>query len=531
MPAADRQDHAAQAAVAPPAPRLFAVIDVGTTSVRMEIAQVDHDGAVARIESLQQAVSLGKDVFTAGRIETETIEQCVEALRTFQAKLQEYRIIQPDQVRAVATSAVREAGNREAFLDRLYIGSGINVEDIDAAEVNRYTYLSVKPLIESEERLRNRDTVIVEVGGGSTELLLVQSGQVASSHSYRLGSVRIREMIEDFRAPSARMPDLLENTIRTALQQIRHDIRLKRNPNLLALGGDARFAAFHLVNETEPSGLSELRVPALSELTDGILRLSVDDLVRTYHLTYPDAETLGPALLAYTRLAQALDLRRVFVAGATLRDGLLADMTRDSWTDDFTEQIIRSSLQLGRKYDFEATHAEHVAALSRQIFRALREEHRLAPRYEIILAVAAILHEVGLFVSNRSHHKHSLYLIQNSEVFGLGPRDLNLVALVARYHRRATPSLSHDGYAALDREERIAVAKLAAILRVADALDRGHAQRIREIDIRTEPGQMAITAHNVSDLTLEQLGLQQKGGMFEQVYGMRVLLRPGRRRQ
>ena len=146
-------------------------------------------------------------------------------------------------------------------------------------------------------------------------------------------------------------------------------------------------------------------------------------------------------------------------------------------------------------------------------------------RNEVLLYIAALLHEVGLFVSNRSHHKHSMYLIRNSELFGLGKKDLLLAALVARYHRRASPQPTHEGYATLERDERVAVSKMAAILRLAVALDESRSQRIHEVICSREDSRLVISVPMVEDLSLEQLSLKQNGSMFEETYGMPVLLR------
>jgi exopolyphosphatase/guanosine-5'-triphosphate,3'-diphosphate pyrophosphatase len=144
---------------------------------------------------------------------------------------------------------------------------------------------------------------------------------------------------------------------------------------------------------------------------------------------------------------------------------------------------------------------------------------------EVVLNVAALLHEIGLFISNRSYHKHSLYLIRNSELFGLAKRDLLLAALVARYHRRASPQPTHEGYATLDRDDRIAVAKLAALLRAADALDESRSQRIHEVACTREGDRLVISIPHIEDLSLEALALKQSGSLFEETFGMPVLLR------
>jgi len=238
---------------------------------------------------------------------------------------------------------------------------------------------------------------------------------------------------------------------------------------------------------------------------------------------------LSPALLIYLKLAQSLGLKEVFVGQRSLRDGVLAEMAiRGAWTQQYRQQIVNSAIGLGKKYHFDQRHAEHVAALADELFAALQNEHRLEPRYGLILTVAALLHEVGLYVSNRSHHKHSMYLIRNSDLFGLGTADLLLTALVARYHRRAHPKPNHEGYATLSREDRMSVAKMAAILRVADSLDGGRVQRRRRLNIKLDPGRMSILMDKAGDLTLEQHGIQEKGGLFEEVYGMKVVLKSGK---
>jgi exopolyphosphatase/guanosine-5'-triphosphate,3'-diphosphate pyrophosphatase len=158
----------------------------------------------------------------------------------------------------------------------------------------------------------------------------------------------------------------------------------------------------------------------------------------------------------------------------------------------------------------------------------LRDEHQLSSRHEVILYLAGLLHEIGLFVSNRSYHKHTMYLVRNSELFGLGRRDQLLAAMVARYHRRASPQPTHEGYATLDREGRVAVAKLSAILRVAIALDESRSQRIHEVVVSREAGRLVISVPRVEDLSLEQLALKQSGSLFEETYGLPVLLRVAR---
>jgi len=509
-----------------PQVRPVAVIDIGTTLIRMAVAEIDPQGEIRILETLSQAVNLGKDTFTTGTISKTTIEDCVRVLCSYQLVLREFQIVEADQMRVVATSAVREADNRLAFLDRIYIATGIEVEPIDEAEVNRITYLGVQPLLQTEAQLAAAQTVVIEVGGGNTELLIVRGEDVLFAHSYRLGSLRLRETLESYRAPPGQMRGIMQTHIRRAVQQIVQHIDLDGPREMIAIGGDVRFAASQLLPGWEPAQLGRLPVKRLEEFTGRVLSMSERDLSKKYHLNFADTETLGPALLAYVELAQRLRLKHFFVSNVNLRDGLLHDMvSRGVWTEHFNNQIIRSALELGRKFDFDKAHSLQVAKLSQTLFRALQEEHQLAPRFELILYVSALLHEIGLFVSSSSYHKHSMYLIRNSELFGLSENDVLLVSLVARYHRRASPKPTHEGYSMLDRERRVAVAKMAAILRLADALDRSRSSQINDISCNRDDGRLIISVPRADDLTLEQLALKQKGSLFEEIFGMQVELR------
>ncbi len=509
--------------------RPVAVIDIGASAIRLRIAEIGADGVVRSLESLQQAVPLGKDTFTTGRIQNATIEQCVKALRDFRRIMTEYGVTREDQIRAVATSALREAENRTAVVDRLYMSTQINVEVIEGAEENRLTYIAVQEVLEQEGKRKVKDAIIVEVGGGSTELLLLQEGRITFAHSYRLGGLRMRESLETYRAPADRVRSILEQHIKRTVDQVHRITPVDRVPHLIAVSGDAQFAASLLASDWADVRVSRLESAAFTALAEKLVPLPVDDLVREYRIPYQEAETIGPGLLAYAHLARAFQVKELIVPKCSLRDGLLREMAaRGAWTQEYTDQILHSALALGRKYEIDEKHAGHVAALSVQLFRELRPEHQLDQRFELLLQMAALLHEVGNFISDRSHHKHSMYIIQNSELFGLTRRDILLISLVARYHRRALPRPYHTEFQTVDRDSRIAVLKLAAILRVADALERNHLQLVRDLSFAREKNQLVMTVHGVNDLTLERLALKEKGNMFEEVYGLKPVLRAAR---
>lgn len=522
----DSSDYSPEAS----APRPVAVIDVGTSSIRMAVAELHSDGTVRVLETLSQGVSLGKDTFTSGEIARSTIEDCVRVLKRYRQTLDEYRITSPQQVRIVATSAVREATNRLAFLDRIYVATGFTVEAIETAEVHRITYRSIQPQLRRSPELMNSRVVITEVGGGSTELLLVENGEVAYSHSYRLGSLRLHESLSGYRASPEKLRELMESQIRRTLEQLPQHVEPDVRSEMIALGGDMRFAARELLRKWNPQTLARITIAQLAELGYHILEMTPEEVVRQYRVTFQEAETLGPAILVYLELAHLLGLERVLISNANLRDGLLQEMAAaDIWTADFRNQIIRSALELGRKYHFDEKHAVHVAKLCSALFEALASEHQLDDRAALILQLAALLHEIGSYINQSSLHKHSMYLILNSELFGLTKDDLTLVALVARYHRRATPKPAHPDFSSLNRDQRVAVCKMAAILRIAEALETSRGQRVRDIQCEIEPDRLVITVPDLTDVSVEQLAMRPAQTLFEEIFGLRVLLRAGRK--
>lgn len=512
-----------------PSVRTVAVIDIGATSIRMAIAEIRPDGSVHLLDTLVQPVNLGKDAFTARRFRRQTIEEAVRVLRKYQRVLQEYGI-GPENTRTVATTAVREAANRLTFLDRVYIATGLDVEPIDEAEVNRITYMGIQPQLDADPELASAKTIVVEVGGGSTEMLVVRGGNVLYSNTYRLGALRMAQTLRTLGAPIRKRVPLLESQIRRAVSRICEAVRVDTRIEMVALGGDIRFAVRQLLSDWDGETLARIDVEKLSVLANAVLQRSSEELVQQYRISFAEAETLGPALMTYTLLAKRFELKVLLVSSTNLRDGLLQDMAaQDSWTDEFRNQIVRSAISLGRKFDFDESHARHVAQLARKLFFELAAEHKLDRRHEVLLNVGALLHEVGLFVNVRSNHKHAMYLIRNSEIFGLSRQDLLVVSLIARYHRRSYPQPAHEGYGTLQRDQRVVVSKLAAILRLAIALDESRSGRVKEVNCHRERDRLIITIPALDDVSLEQLSIRQNAGLFEEVFGLGVLLRSGQK--
>ena len=506
-------------------PRMVAVIDIGASSLRMQIAEIGQaTGEIRKLESFSQAVSVGKDSFTTGRIEKSTIEDCVRVLQIYRDKLNEYGIVDPDEIRVIATSGVREAANQLAFSDRVFVATGFEIERFDEAELHRVTYLGILPFLKSHPKYFAHPTIAFEAGGGSSELLFLDGLDVLYSRTYRLGSLRLRNTLEEYDAPISRSRAVMEVQIKQTIEDFKTSTKDASPKNFLAMGGDVRFAAKEIKNKPVGDALVELKLDSLAKFTDKILDQTPDSLATKYHMSLPDAKSLGPGLLTQLMFARELGVDKFLVVNVNLRDGLIKEMAQGKiWLQSIQSQMTQSAIRVGKRYKFNEAHATHVAHLACSLFDQLAPLHNLPLRFRLILEVAALLHEIGYFVNAKSRHKHSAYLISNSEFFGIGTNDLALITQVARYHRGRSPQPRHDNYAKLDRFGRVAVSKLAAILRIAKALDSNYQQRIKKIVCVDKPANVELTTPDVEEISMEQLEVRQVGQLFADIFGKEIL--------
>ncbi|MFW5839268.1 MAG: HD domain-containing protein [Planctomycetota bacterium] len=507
-----------------PAPVPVAVIDIGSNSIRMAIAQVFADGQLEVLERVYRAVRLGQDTFVAGRLAGQTMAAVIAILRDYRSVIDTYGV---QHLRAVATSATREASNSEGFVDRIYMATGFELEVIDPAEEARLMVSAVRGELDLLEDITEGMTLVAEVGGGNALLSVLEDGEIIASESYRLGSIRLQEVLNTPDETPQRAAELIRHQIAGIVAGIRKSLPMSKVRNFVALGGDARFAAIHAGRKLEQGTLYKLPVRKFGDLIEHCAPMPPEQLSRRYNMAFADAETLNPALLVYQALVKATGAEEMIVTQRSMRDGLLREMAlavTGQEDEALARNIIHSAEAIGDKYRYDQEHANCVADLAVQLFDDLRGEHGLGSRHRLLLRVSALLHEVGNFVSGRAHHKHSYYLVSNAEVFGLRGEEIQIVALVTRYHRRSVPKPSHVEYISLTREKRVVVSKLAAILRVADALDRGHAQHIRDFTVEKDADEMRIFVHGATDLTLERRAMARKADLFEDLFGMQIRL-------
>jgi exopolyphosphatase/guanosine-5'-triphosphate,3'-diphosphate pyrophosphatase len=491
----------------------------------MQIAEIKKNGEVHKLDSFSQSINLGKDAFSKGFISSRTIEDCVQVLSIYRLKLNEYGIVRREQIRVVATSGVRSAANRMAFVDRIFIATDFEIEPFEEAELHRVIYFAVSPLLHAEAKQFEKETLINEVGGGTLEVLLLDGKDVSFARTYAMGALKLRNSLTQLQASPTQNRSLMETEINKAIRQFKSNCVFISLQNYVAIGGDIRFAASKIQGVPVEHKLLRLDLAQLSQFADTILQLSPEAVATKFRISLTEAQTLGPALLTHVMFARELNQSKVSVASVNMRDGLLKEMADGrTWSRAIQEQIVRSAIMVGRKFNFDEIHAIHVANLSCKLFDQLLTLHRLPERYRGILEVASLLHDIGSFVSIQGRHKHSQYLILYSDIFGIGKADLELIALIARYHRRALPQPSHEAFYHMSRERRVVVSKLSGLLRIAKAMDVANSRKIKEFRCEVRPHWISILTEGVADIAMESLEVKKESQLFDVIFGKRVVL-------
>lgn len=504
--------------------RLIGAIDIGSNMIRMDIAQILPDGTIDTIEHLQRAVHLGQDTFVKGRLGRKTIRAAILILRDYKAKLDEYGAV---TCRTVATSSIREALNAETFIDRVLISTGLEVQVIDSAEESRLTVSAVQNEVERDEQLLSEYTLITEVGGGSTVLTVMHENEIIASQSLGIGSIRLKEVLIDGHESHTQATEMIRNEINNVLSAIEKLIPFKKIVNFIAVGGDARFLAGQTKSNSSKFGLPSILRSQLDRFVKENITFTPDQLANRYNLSFADAESLNPAVMILQALVHATRAKEILVSKVSMRQGLMQSMSLELRGEEdkmLIQAATRSAMVVAEKYQLDTDHATKLAELSLELFDILKSEHGLSSRERLLLQVAALLHETGTFISGRAYHKHSYYIISNTEIFGLSQKDVSTIAHIARYHRRARPKITHEDYMNLSQSRRIVVNKLASVLRMATAFELKRNEFIADFRAHVQEDDLLITLPAQADSMLVQRQLRVKSDMFRDVYGLNVVV-------
>jgi exopolyphosphatase/guanosine-5'-triphosphate,3'-diphosphate pyrophosphatase len=431
-----------------------------------------------------------------------------------------------DAYRAVATSAVREAKNGATLAERARREAGIELEVIEGIEEARLIQLAVRRKVPTTGLC----ALLVDVGGGSTELTLLDNGEHALSTSLPIGTVRLIDTyLRDSAAVNASRTRLLDEAIDRSLSPALAELVGKNIDIIVGTGGNVEtLADLCPRKDTTPGHDRMIDVAAMQVLRRRLSALSTTERRDAFNLRPDRADTIVPAAAIFDHLATSLGHPAISAPGVGLTAGILEELVDKFFhvwdTEGEAEAVIASCLRLGRRYAFDEPHGRRVSKFAAQLFDDLKTVHAFGDRERLLLRAAALIHDIGDYVRYDAHHKHSYYLIQHSDVMGLSRDERAIVANIARYHRKSPPDTAHPNFRDLDKEARGKVRGLAAILRIADAFDREHLGKITTARAAVDraKNRVLLFLRGDGDRELEEWTVVAKSELLRDVYNLRV---------
>jgi len=502
-----------------------AAIDVGTNSFHLLIARVGVEGRIEVLDRAKDMVRLGESAFLGGGvISPDAFARGTEALRAFKRLIDRH---QCDAVVAVATSAVREAQNGGEFVRAMRDSTGIEPRVVRGDEEARLVYLGARGSLD----FRGRRALLCDVGGGSVELIVGDARDSYAVVSLKLGVLRLMEKVTtDPITPDERTKLALEchravDAVAPPLRRVGFDFVAMTSGTAHAIG-DLIAQAKARPGEPRPSGNRRVAFKDVLALEEQLAARTQAERARM-GIDPKRLDTIVPGAILVRSILEVFHADEMTLCDSALREGLVADWVARNrpgiqLVEEYPDLRRRSVYGLARRCGVHEGHAEQVARLALDIFRGTRLLHGLPNADGELLEFAALLHDAGYHISPSRHHKHGEYLISNYDMKGFTADEVTVLAQIVRYHRKATPKQDHAGFAALSPSLRRKVKVLAAILRVADGLDRSYGRLVRGVHV--EVGDKAVTLRVVAtgDTALEVWGARRKRDLFEEIFARKM---------
>jgi exopolyphosphatase / guanosine-5'-triphosphate,3'-diphosphate pyrophosphatase len=503
----------------------IAAIDAGSNAVRLSVARAYSAIDIEPAHTERYPLRLGEGVFLRHRFSEDTFKKGVKALRYCREIMDDYGVT---RYRAVATSASREARNREAFVRRIRQKTGIRLEVISAAEESRLGREAVLAAMGPESPPR----CVVDLGGGSLEISILHDHTLERSAQLPVGTVRLMTTLNLPGVVRPAQAEQVRRYVRAILES-----RLPERPNLgeepaAALGGNAETLAT-IAPGPRLHGLPTLDLTLLRDRLPGILERDVRERMKTYAVRRDRADVMGIAAITLVTIGRYLNVRCFAIPAVGVREGLLQEIARDAFSRKephrygaAARQLVAGARSFARRLNFDQAHAEHVREMSLWLFDQLQPLHHLPAQARVLLEAGALLHDIGHRISHRGHHKHGEYLALNGDIPGLEGRERAIVAALVRYHnRKADPDGHHPAFSLLNNADKRVARRLAAMLRIAEGLDHSHRQLITAITANFPRGSVALQLKARGDAAEDLRDAQRSADLFEKEFHVHLYLR------
>jgi exopolyphosphatase/guanosine-5'-triphosphate,3'-diphosphate pyrophosphatase len=498
----------------------FAAVDIGSNSVRLKIARLTR-GHLRPIHEDREVTRLGDGVFRSGFLTPESIAETVKVLRRFHRATQQ---VVTDPVRVVATSALRDARNSQAFLEWVRSATGWKVEIISGLEEARLIHLGLV----SNLRIDNAPTLMMDLGGGSCELTLSSRGHIRDTVSLPLGAVRLTNEFLPHDPPRKGELKRLQGFVAREVNRIAPRIAAARVKNVIATSGTADALAAVASHMRKNGNRLRMQVSRaeMSRIAKRLARLPVDERRKIEGIGLRRAEIIVAGSIVYHELLDRCDLKGFRYSPLGLRDGLLAQMAAEQDRSTRSGKQIESErwesiTRAVAHYHVDMKHALDVRDSAMLLFSALRPVHGLPPDFREWLSAAAMLYEVGDYVNRNGHHRHTYYIISNSEILGYTPQQRRIIAAIARYLGKSRPLAEEAAMKAIDPADREAVQKAILLLRLARSLNLGRSRAVEKVRVSHRAGEVKLTLvpRRRMGVDLELWAIEKDAVYFREVFG------------
>ena len=486
--------------------------------MRMVVGEVDEMRRVSVIENIRLPVRLGQDVFSKGYLEEKTLQQTEEAFLHFRHVADGFNVA---RMRAVATSAAREAANNDLLVDRIFRTTGIEIEIISGEDEARLIHTAVAHVLD----LKNKRTLLIDIGGGSIEVTISSGQNIISTDSYNLGTVRLLETLNAEDKPKHLFGKLAREFVEAARYRIEQDLGDEKIQVCVGTGGNVEEIGRLRQKLFRAESDRFVTLEEVARLIERLEDMSVEERINKLKLRPDRADVILPASIVLHLIANEAGVKQIMIPNVGLKDGILHEIAEElskSLGPQKREQAWESALHLGRKYQFDEEHACLTAKLAGRLFEQSKSLHNLNGNNLLLLEVGSLLHDIGHFINTIDHDKHGYYLLNANRLIGLSLREQTIVANLVRYHRKASPSMEDEDFKSLPQKDRLVIVKLSALLRLADSLDISHTGKVKDVILRAAKPAWRMKISGEKDLMLVNWALEKRKSHFRDVFGVNL---------
>jgi len=501
------------------------VIDIGSRSIKLIIGETSGEG-ISILESLKNVVPIANDTFTKNRISQETINQTVNFLNKYKELLKEYEV---SELKVIATTAVREANNRDIFCDFILRKTGLTVDILTVGDIVYYidAYLSYK--LKENYPIHSKNLLIAELGSASLDISIMEQGFTLMNTGLPLGILRLKQLMSSLNGNMEQVFEGVTEYIENEFNYFENFLPKITIDDIILI--DENYSSF-LQNILKTKRYSEKFFQITSEESQQILKNLADknprEIIRDFKIPVETADTITAYAIILNIFFTLTTNNRIYILETSLAEAVLANILLElelSKKYNKTNQLISIAKNTCVKFKADLKHAECVAEISEMLFSGLREQLGLKKDCLILLLLAAWMHDIGMFIHNRSHHKHTEYIINSLNLSRINAEEIKMIACIGRYHRKALPNETHLLYNSLPQDKQLTVQKLSSLLRIANSLDRSHKQKIKKVEIKVNPKQdILLQVSGEGSLILESEDFQNKKNFFEEITGNKISL-------